>query len=263
MSATQTEWTPAGDADAGLRLVLPPRRVSAGNGWDWIARGWRLFARAPLMWILSLLILIVVAVVMNFIPILGSLVFQVLNAAIAAGFVVACRSLERGGEFELEHLFAGFRRHFGSLVIVGLLFLAGEMVIFAVFLGFVGFPMLGAFLSGDTQQVAASLMHSLFAIALGGLVALALMVPLIAAFWFAPALVVMHGMAPLQAMKASLVGSLRNFWAFLVYGIVMTLFAILIPLTLGLGLLIWLPVTISSSYVAYRDIYTEDTAAGA
>lgn len=263
MSATQTQGTPAGDADAGLTLVLPPRRVPVGNGWEWIARGWRLFVRAPLMWILSLLILIVVAVVMNFIPVLGGLVFQVLNAAIAAGFVVACRSLERGGEFELEHLFAGFRTHFGSLVIVGLLFLAGEVVIFVVFLAFVGFPMLGAFLSGDTQQLATSLMHSLFAIALGGLVALALLVPLIAAFWFAPALVVMHGMAPVQAMKESLIGSLRNFWGFLVYGIVMALFAILIPLTLGLGLLVWLPVTISSTYAAYRDIYTDDTATGA
>lgn len=257
MSATQTEWTTPSQPD-GLTLVLPPRSLPAGDGWTWIARGWQLFARAPLMWIVSMLVVLVAAIVVNFVPIVGGLVFQALNAVIAAGFVVACRSLERGGEFELEHLFAGFKTRFGSLVVVGLLFLAGSVAIFLVFAAFLGFTILGAVLTGDSQAVAATVMKSAFALALGGLVALALWVPLIAAFWFAPALVVMHDVRPTEAMKQSFVASFRNFVPFLLYGVVMLLFAILAAIPIGLGFFVWMPVTIASTYAAYRMIFTDE-----
>jgi uncharacterized membrane protein len=259
MSATQTAGTPPSQPD-GLTLVVPLRSLPAGEGWTWIAQGWRLFTRAPLMWILSMLIVFVAAVVMNFVPIIGGIAFQVLNAVIAAGFVVACRSLEQGGEFELEDLFAGFRIRFGNLVIVGLLFLAGSIAIFLVFAAFLGFTILGAVLTGDAQQIAATVMKSFFGLALGGLVALALWVPLIAAFWFAPALVVMHDVRPIEAMKQSFSASFRNFVPFLVYGLVMMVFAIVAAIPLGLGFLVWMPLAIASSYAAYRAIFTEDTA---
>jgi len=262
MSATQTEWTTPPQPD-GLTLATPCRSLPAGEGWAWIARGWRLFTRAPLMWILSMLIVFVAAVVMNFIPVIGGLVFQVLNAVIAAGFVVACRSLEQGGEFELEHLFAGFRIRFGNLVVVGLLFLAGSIAIFLVFAAFLGFTLLGAILTGDSHQIAATVMKSFFGLALGGLVALALWMPLVAAFWFAPALVVMNDVRPVEAMKQSFVASFRNFVPFLVYGVVMLVFAVLAAIPLGLGFLVWMPLAIASTYAAYRAIFTEDRAAAA
>lgn len=262
MSATQTESTPPPQAD-GLTLVDSPRALPGGDGWTWIARGWGLFTRAPLMWILSMLVVFVVAIVMHLVPIVGGIAFQILNAAIAAGFVVACRSLERGGEFELEHLFAGFKTRFGSLVILGLLFLAGSIAIFLVFVAFLGFTLLGAILTGDSHAILAKIMQSFFTLALGGLVALALWVPLMAAYWFAPALVVMHGVSPVEAMKQSFVGSFRNFVPFLLYGVVMLFFAILAAIPFGLGMLVWIPVTIASTYVAYRMIYTDDAAPAA
>jgi uncharacterized membrane protein len=113
------------------------------------------------------------------------------------------------------------------------------------------------FLEGDTNAAAAKLMASGTVIALGGLIALALMVPLMAAYWFAPALVMMHDMKPLAAMKASFVACIRNFIPFLVYGIVMTIAAIVAMIPFGLGLLVWMPVAIASTYIAYRDIFTE------
>jgi uncharacterized membrane protein len=179
---------------------------------------------------------------------------------IAAGFVVACRSLERGGEFELEHLFAGFKTNFGNLVIVGLLLLAGYIVIFLVFAGIAGFSILTMALAGQTKDMAAALIGSGTMILLGVLVSLALSIPLLAAYWFAPALVVMHGMAPVAAMKASFSACFRNFVPFLVYGIVMMVFAILAAIPFGLGYLVWVPLAIASTYAAYRQIFTEEAA---
>lgn len=261
---TQTDWTTGGESATQPQLALPARREGAGAGWTWIVQGWNLFARAPLMWILSILIWLVIAIVVSLVPIVGSIVFQVLlNAAIAAGFVVACRSLERGGEFELEQLFAGFRTRFASLVIVGLLVIAGYVVIFVVFAGIAGFSILGAAMSGDAHAIASSVMASALTIALGGLVALALTIPLMAGFWFAPALIVMHGLGPVEAMKQSLIGCFRNWIPFLVWSLAMLAFAIVAAIPFGLGYLVWLPLVLTSSYAAYRGIYTEPEAAPA
>lgn len=262
MSATQIEGTPAAGVGSDLTLVLPGRGLPAGDGWTWIASGWTLFTRAPLMWIVAILIVFVAAIVVGLVPFLGSIAFQVLNPVIAAGFVVACRSLERGGEFELEHLFAGFKIHFGKLVVVGLLLLAGYIVIFLAFAAIAGFSILGLIFSGHSHDAVQGIFASVMTILLGTLVALALMVPLLAAYWYAPALVVMHGMAPVEAMKASFSACFRNFVPFLVYGIVMMVFAILAVIPFGLGFLVWMPLAIASTYTSYRAIFTDEAVPG-
>jgi uncharacterized membrane protein len=258
MSTTQPAPQPAPIEAADAPPLLPNARVApAGNGWTWIVQGWRLFTRAPLMWILSLVILFVCAFALGLVPIVGQIAFQILSPVFAAGLVLACRSLERGGEFELEQLFGGFRRHLGALAVVGVLFLVGELVVFLVFALFAGFGILTAAMSGQSDATLAAVLAASTSILIGGLVAAALMVPLFAAYWFAPALVVMHGMAPIDALKASFVGSFRNFVPFLVYGVVMLVFCIVAAIPFGLGMLVWIPLAFTSSYAAYRDIFTD------
>ena len=258
MSATQPGTTTPPGASAGdLKLNLPGTIEPAGAGWTWIAEGWRLFAKSPVMWIVALVLLFIIAVALGFIPFLGQLAFQILTPVFAAGLVVACRALERGGEFELEHIFAGFKTRFAELAIVGLLTVVGWIAIALVFAVFAGFSVLTAMLAGSTDNMLAAVGASSMAILLGCLVALALAVPLAAAYWFAPALVVMHGMTPVAAMKASFFGCFRNFVPFLVYGIIMTVFAILAAIPVGLGFLVWIPLAVTSTYAAYRRIFTE------
>ena len=241
-----------------LRLVTPPRSTPAGAGVDWIGQGWRLFTRAPLMWVVSILVMFVIAIVTSIIPIIGPLAFQLVQPVFGAGYMVACRTLETGGDFELEQLFAGFRRNFGNLVVVGLIFFAGGMVLLLVFAVFAGFGLLMAFATGDVNDVYPAIMASGISILFGTLVMLLLLIPLVMAYWFAPALVMMHDMAPVAAMKESFRGCMRNIVPFLVYGIVMTLLAIVALIPLGLGMLVWIPVAVASTYAAYRQIYTEE-----
>ena len=87
------------------------------------------------------------------------------------------------------------------------------------------------------------------------LVALALMLPLFMAIWFAPALVVFHDVQPIAAMKMSFQGALKNIVPFLVYGIVGFGLAIVAVIPLGLGMLVWAPLLWASIYTSYRDIY--------
>ena len=248
------------DDTEDLKLVLPGRGLPAGAGWDWISGAWKLFLRAPLMWIISLIIVFVAFVAIGIVPILGGIAVQLLQPVVAAGFIVASHSLERGGNFELDHLFAGFKKSFGKLVVVGLLFMVGGIVILLVLVAIVGVTVGMSFLTGDPDQALATIMASALVIALGLLVTLGLLVPLLAAYWFAPALVIMHDLQPMEAMRASFFACFRNFVAFLVYGIVVFFLAILAAIPLMLGYLVLVPVLFASVYVSYRQIFTDESA---
>jgi len=261
MATTQAQAANGEALDAGLQLVVPGKSLPAGAGWEWIAGGWQLFVRAPLMWIVSLVILFVIAIVLAFIPFIGSLAFQLMQPVFAGGLIAACRNLERGGDFELEHLFAGFKVRFVPLLIVGLIFLVASLVLLMLFFMVAGLSLLPAFMSGDPGAMSAAMAGSMIMMLLGSLVMLALFVPVMAAYWFAPALVMMHDMPPVDAMKASFFGCFRNFVPFLLYGLVMFVGAIVAVIPFGLGMLVWVPVAIASSYVGYRQIFTEEAAA--
>ena len=264
MSATDVPATPPTEPyDPELKLVIPGRGLPAGAGWDWIAEGWPLFTKAPLMWILSLLVILVVCVVMAFVPILGQIALQIVQPVVIAGYMVACRQLEKGGEFEIEHLTTGFSKRFVPLLIVAVLFFIGQLIVLAVMAAFLGVGLLGGGLlggvvSGDAENATHAMMAAAGPMLIGMLVALALMVPLVAAYWFAPALVMMHDMKPVAAMKESFFACFRNFVPFLVYGIVMSIAGFLAVIPFGLGMLVWVPLAITSTYVAYRQIFTED-----
>ena len=80
----------------------------------------------------------------------------------------------------------------------------------------------------------------LAALGIGALLAvllgLLLGMPLMMAFWFAPALVVLRNDEPLAAMKASFDACLRNMLPMLVYGLLGLVFAIVASIPFGLGL---------------------------
>ena len=255
MNTNAVQQPAAGD---DLTLVQPSRVSDAGAGVTWISEGWKLFAKAPLMWIVAMIILFVMAIIAGFIPIIGSIIFQVLNPVFAAGLVVACRAQEKGGEFELEHIFAGFRSpRFMSLVILGAIFLVAWLAIVVVCMGAFGLTVGAAILSGDPNNAMETILASSLMFLMGLLVMLLLLVPLLAAYWFAPALIIMNGLAPIEAMKQSFFGSFRNFIPFIVYGLVMCVLLIAAVIPLGLGLLVWVPLAITSTYTSYRAIFTE------
>ena len=149
-----TTVPPAANDPAPPQLVNPGKGLPAGAGMSWIAEGWGLFTKAPLMWIVLFVLIFIIAVVMSFVPIIGGLAFQVLGPVFFAGFVLGAWSLENGGELELEHLFAGFKRQFGTLAAVGGLYLVGGIVIMLVFALIVGFSIIPVILGagGDPNQ---------------------------------------------------------------------------------------------------------------
>ena len=160
-----------------------------------------------------------------------------------------------GKEFTVGHLFAGFANRFGPLFLVGALYMLGFIaiaLIMALTVGGLlsvtsGLPGMGGSLAGESM--AGPLAGVMILVVLG------LSIPLVMAYWFAPALVMLDNIAALSAMGLSFRACLKNILPFLVYGIIALAFLILGSIPLFLGLLIVIPGLIASVYTSYRDIF--------
>jgi uncharacterized membrane protein len=240
-----------------IRLIPGGRSVPAGNGWQWLVQGWELFKRNPGGWILIFVIFFAIVMLCSWVPLIGFVATYVLTPILLGGVMAGCAALERGEQIEASHLFAGFRERTSSLVIVGLLYLAGILAILMVVGLAFGFSLVPIFLGQPQPDFAAALGILLLA----SLVLLALSIPLLMAMWFAAPLVMLHDVRPVDAFKASFFGCLKNVVPFLVYGVIAFVAAIVASLPLMLGWLVLGPVIMGSIYVGYRDIFTEPGAA--
>jgi len=223
----------------------------AGNGWSWISASWHLFKRQPGMWIGMWLLFVIIMIGAGILPLLGTILTALFWPVFVAGFCVGCRALDEGGELEIAHLFAGFRERLGPLLGVGALSLLASLIIGMV----VGLGLgAGAFtmMRGDPEAMAALAGTTL---ALLVLITMALLLPVMMAAWFAPALVVFQGEGVIDSMKGSFAGCLKNIVPFLVYGVVFFLLALVAMIPLGLGWLVLGPMLSASVYTSYRDIY--------
>jgi len=227
------------------------RTVAAGRGWDWIVEAFALFRKQPGIWILMAIVLGVLFVVLSLIPLLGSFASALLFPIIAGGLMLGCKDLVRDGPFELEHLFAGFRQKTGDLVLVGAFNLIGWVGIFFIVITVIGGGVFLGVMRGGIEGAGMPIASMLIAM----LLVAGLSVPLTMATWFAPALIVLQDLAAGAALKMSFFACLRNWMAFLVYGVVLLVLAIAAAIPLGLGYLVLVPVLAASVYTAYRDIF--------
>lgn len=241
----------AGGDSGGSRFDPDGRAVGAGDGVEWLKQGWQLFLKNPGIWIAVTVIMLVITIALGIVPIVGQLAAQFLMPVFTGGLLLGCKSLSDGGELNIDHLFAGFKQNTGNLVMVGVFNLIGVAVIMLITFVIGG----GAALTGGLMGRGAGVGMALGGILLAVLVMLLLMVPLYMALWFAPAMVIFHNVAPLEAMKASFAACLKNIAPFLVYGIVLVVLCIIAAIPLGLGFLVLIPVIIGSVYDSYKGIF--------
>lgn len=231
-----------------------PRAVDAGRGVNWWSDAWALFMKNPGMWIVLGLILLIVFIVLGVIPLLGSLATALLTPVLAGGWMLAARKQEGGTAIEAGDLFLGFKDKLNPLLVLGALSLAASVVVFAI-MGVLGMGALFGMGLGATQQSAAGLLAATGAALMSMLVGLALFVPITMAFWFAPALVVFDGTAPVDAIKASFAACLRNMMPFLIYGVLGLVASIIASVPAFLGWIVLLPLIMLTAYQSYREVF--------
>jgi uncharacterized membrane protein len=236
------------------------KRYNAARGWIWVKQGYQLIMRNPLMSITFALIFALVMFVGFKVPVFGPLLLLLLMPVLMAGYMRVCRALEEDEEVELAHLFEGFRKHTARLTALGGFLMVG-LLISSMVMVFIGGEALRTLLEGantatDPEMLMEAMWTAGSGVTLSLAVGFALLCLLMLAFQYAPMLVFFNDVTPLAALRASLEGSLRNIIPYTVYNLIMQVVAVVLGmLPFGIGLIVLLPLGLTSLYVSYRNIF--------
>ncbi len=210
------------------------------------------------------------------------------------GLMLGCRAIDRDQPLKVAHLFEGFQTaNFVPLLTIGAVDIALTLLMAAVLAaGMSGSGSIMDIMRHGGSDPMEMMSRSAGALGVSGLfaslAALVIGAVMAALIWFAPALVVLHGARPIDAMKTSFVATWRNWVAFLVYGLIAIALAVVVilivaALAVGFGVsmfagsgivgmigmailgmlllavfaLVVGPIVLGSTYAGYTDCFAE------
>ena len=232
-----------------------PRKVAASEGFQWVATGFRLYRKTPLLLSAAFAMLFGVVMALGLIPMVGGALSELASPLMVAGFLAAYRALDDGNELELPNFLAGVQGPAIPLMAVGAVQLLGTLLIGKIMLG-MGFDPQAVITAAQSQKDPAEMQAILNQAMPAVLTGLVLFTPLIMATWFAPALILLGGARPATALGVSFKAVARNWAAMMMNGIALGLLlflAALVPMLLGL--LVAMPVLFGSLYASYQAIF--------
>lgn len=250
-----------------------------------MSEGFRLFRRnPPLLTALTLLYLLIVQLLAGLLPGIGPVLLPLLLPTLTLIVANGCRLVDLDRRPDKNGLLLGIAGNVPALIRLGGLQLAGALLVILLSMLLGGgedplalpppptTPNMGEGAPSDAAAAEAAAQAAM----LGKLAQVLLIAsPLIIAFWFAPFLVGWDRVAPIKSLFFSLVASLRNWQALLMFTLACVAVAGLLPglLLIVIGqisatalsvafialrmMLIFLvaPVLTASIYVSYRDIF--------
>jgi hypothetical protein len=240
----------------GAGFIPGGRTVSAERGLSWISGSWDLFKQKPGLWIGFEIALMAGIFILAFIPIVNIAV-TFLMLLMIAGVVNSCDLLRREGSFAFGDLFAAFQRQAGPLLIVGLIAFGFMIVLMIIAFFFIGGAIIGAVVGAQSPSAVGAGI-SIGMVLIGGLIIFVGSILYAMAIWFTPALVFMHNIAPIEAIKMSFSACLKNILPGIVFFIVMTTLMIISMIPFGLGLLVTGPMFLICYYTSYRDVFIDE-----
>lgn len=240
--------------DATVRVnEVAPRR-----GASWLGEAFALYRRAPLAWIGLCIGWLAIWFGLLLVPFLGPVLANLLQPVFFGSFAIAAYKQAAGERIGIHELFSGFRRNVRALVNIGLVLMLAQLA--AVFLmKAMGLPTWPVDREFDLVQYAEMLRGARWTLAAGFTV----MGLASGALWYAPQLIVFHGMPTSHAIRWSVYAALSNPGAMLLYGALLVLLLMIAWIPLGLGMLVMLPVMVISTYTGYRDVFESRVAATA
>lgn len=240
-------------------------RVDAGRGWGWITEGWRLFARAPGVWIVILLIYLGINMMLSLIPLIGGLAYLLLSPVLTAGILYGANTQAQGETLEISCLFRGFQDQgrMGPLVMLGLISLAGYVLMGLIAVGFIagGIATSGIALDNLEQDITPEMIEGLFGVGFMVLmlVELTLWAVIMMAMLYAIPLVMLGRQDAWPAVQDSIAACWINMLPLLVFGLMGLVLAMIAAIPFGLGFLILWPVMACAVYASYREVFAEPT----
>lgn len=239
------------------QLLAEPRACEAGWGVSWLTKAYLLFKDQPLLWMGIGVVYFIILIIGSIIPVV-SFFFSFIVFVFIGGIILGAHAQATGRELRFDHLFAAFSTHLMPLVILFMLYLVAIFVV-VIPLGIISAIIIGVM--GGFSDIAATGEFGgglIVALLLIFMIAMLAIIPVVMMIWFAPALVVLHNIEPVKAMKMSLKGCLKNIAPFVIFGLIGPIVMILVAIfTLGLGLLVLIPIGMITYYTSYRDVWTD------
>ena len=244
---------------------MQARRLPARHGALWLMGGIGLFrANPPMLTMVAMAYLLVIF--LSLLHAAASFLLPVVMPTLTLLVANSCRAIEKGGR-PMDSFTDGLREHRDSLLRLGGLQLLGSLAILAAayFLG------IGTESISDGKPDPKLLLGTLLPL-------LALGAPLFIAFWFAPLLTGWDGLPPIKSVFFSFVAVLRNWRAFITYGVAIVVAGIVVPGLLiafagsvsqsfgkVVSTVVWMlfifvlsPALMASVYLSYRDVFTHE-----
>jgi hypothetical protein len=259
---------------------MQARILKAARGARWLTDGWRMFRAAPLGWLALLFVYWLLMTFISVIPLVGVGIASIAVPAFSVGFMAAARvasGIDKGGagRLELGLLFEGLRHNARAQLALGVAYLGCLMLVLGATTLFDGGALARWMLSG-ARPPDEVLQSGEFQAALAA--AAALYAPVMMMFWFAPPLAAWHSSPAPKALFFSFFACLLNWRAFLAYGALTALVAVVVPFALLTGILlasggrlqlplmglvfpllvVLLPTLFASFYASYRDVFGAD-----
>jgi hypothetical protein len=178
--------------------------VPARTGIQWVKLGIQTFSKQPLALAGLFFMYMTAVIVVAMVPVVGVVIGGMLVPAATLGLMAATEEATKG-RFPMPSVllsaFRAGRQRVRAMLLLGVIYTVGSMVVTS----------LASLLAGGRPTVEGELDSAM-------LLALALHTPLFLMFWHAPALVHWHGVTPAKSLFFSVVACLKNFGAFLIYG---------------------------------------------
>lgn len=224
-----------------LRVLHEARTVGLDRAFVWYTEAMRLYKRDPLRFSAMALAIVAAELLLNALPVLGGPATNLLIPLAACGLLYACLACDRGEGPRVRHLLAPFA---APLPAIGTVILA-SIAVFGVE-ALVGWQLgVDLLASPPADDVAPATVLAIYGAGVAASLPLTL-VPMIALF---------EGAGARDAFATSVAAFLRNVPAFLLYGALSIALLGLAFVTLGLALLIVLPLWAASSYAAWKDLF--------
>lgn len=229
---------------------LTIKQVPIGNAWAWVVNGFTLFKANPAMWIILLVIYLAIMIPISMLPVIGSVVSTLLAPVFAAGMMWGCQALVRNQDLEINHLFEGFKRNTSQLITIGGIYMVSLLFVAVIVVLTLDKETAELLVQGkdlSPEQADGMLMPIM--------IALLLIMPVLMAYWFAPVLAGLHNLSAVDAMKLSFIACLKNMLPFLLYGLIFMVLLIIAIIPFGLGLVVVVPMMMTSLYSSYADVF--------
>ena len=250
--------------------------VEARTGSKWVRQGIRVFWKQPIAMSGLFFLFMAIMSLSALLPIVGSFIALTLLPAATLGLMAASREVDLG-KFPMPSIlaiaFRASKERKRDMAILGLLYALGFVGVMGISAlmdggGFAKLYLVGGKLDAET------IMDPNFQNAMW--LSLLLYMPLSMVFWHAPALVHWHGVPALKSLFFSTVACLRNWRAFLVFGLMWTVIfmstALILSLVSGLmgdgelvsmtllpAMLMLAAMFFCSVYFSFRDCFVSDT----